>query len=103
MASNSESGFIPNPLTPERLFLPISTEAGFQEIAVLGDAAPNSLSPESETRWLELAAHNVDHVLLSEAGALSDFIEATTVFPRKAYDVGRDFWGCLRGGGHSVC
>ena len=53
---------------------------------MFGDASRDSFAPEPETGGLELSAHVLNDVSLTEASALTDFIKACAVMPSHADD-----------------
>ena len=55
---------------------------------MLGDPAVHSLAPEAKAGWLQLAAHDPDHILLGNPCALADFLEGGAILPRESNDGG---------------
>ena len=53
---------------------------------MFGDAPRDSLAPESEAGGLELSAHVLNDVSLTESSAFTDFIKASAVMPSHADD-----------------
>jgi len=60
---------------------PFSCIPLLESFAVFGDAPCDTFAPDPEAGGFELGSHVTDHVTFTEAGAITDFIEAGTVMP----------------------